>query len=352
MEAARLHTQQVAMGHTVCIVTKRSIKDKGRLELQCVHGGDGRSHRTSDFEEVRKRPRTTKQSNCPFSIIWRRETKKIAQQANRAPLWIPYTIENSHNHEPLPLLYYSFIRQASRSPEVLQFIRHLLESEHTLRSVVLAVQLHFGDKVSLTRKDVENIRFSHEKALRQGLSATEAAITRLTDNNDLFKAFTNSKKELCGLVFTTPSARAMTHSYPTVLFMDCTYRTNRYRLPMLHIAGCTATNQTYTSAIAFLSREVTEGTPWPSRPISNSLGLSTMISKLSYVIVKSLYTTLCLSTYLMSTLIIVGGTFAKTSRSTVENIFRPFIKRNGWRSYLNLVIIFRTISVKQSLKSH
>ncbi|RXK39686.1 hypothetical protein M231_03041 [Tremella mesenterica] len=178
MMAARLHTQQVAMEHTVCIVTKRSIEKKGRLDLQCALGGDGRSHRSDDFEDVRKQPRTTKQANCPFLIIWRRETKKVAQEANREPLWIPDIIENFHNHEPVPLLHYSFIRQASRSPEVLQFITDLLKGPHTLRGIVSAVQQHFGEKVILTKQDVQNFRFRHEKALRQGQSATEAAIKR------------------------------------------------------------------------------------------------------------------------------------------------------------------------------
>ena len=56
------------------------------------------------------------------------------------------------------------------------------------------------------------------------------------------------------------------HRFPTVLFMDCTYQTNKYKLPMLHIIGFTSTNQSYTAGVAFLLRETTD---W------NKLALST-----------------------------------------------------------------------------
>jgi hypothetical protein len=42
---------------------------------------------------------------------------------------------------------------------------------------------------------------------------------------------------------------------PDVLLMDCTYRTNRYKLPLLHILGCTNLQTFFSAGFCFLWNE-------------------------------------------------------------------------------------------------
>ena len=49
---------------------------------------------------------------------------------------------------------------------------------------------------------------------------------------------------------------------PEVLLMDCTYKTNRYRMPLLVIAGHTSIGTTFIVALAFLSGEDAEDYKW------------------------------------------------------------------------------------------
>ncbi|KAG5553673.1 hypothetical protein RHGRI_011536 [Rhododendron griersonianum] len=44
-------------------------------------------------------------------------------------------------------------------------------------------------------------------------------------------------------------------AFPQVLLMDCTYKTNRYRFPLLQIVGVTSTEKTFSVAFAFIDRE-------------------------------------------------------------------------------------------------
>ena len=44
-------------------------------------------------------------------------------------------------------------------------------------------------------------------------------------------------------------------SYPDVILIDATYRTNRYNMPLLHFLGVTAINTTFSIAFCFLSAE-------------------------------------------------------------------------------------------------
>ena len=44
-------------------------------------------------------------------------------------------------------------------------------------------------------------------------------------------------------------------SYPDVILIDATYRTNRFNMPLLHLPSVTAFNTTFSNAFCFLSAE-------------------------------------------------------------------------------------------------
>jgi MULE transposase-like protein len=45
---------------------------------------------------------------------------------------------------------------------------------------------------------------------------------------------------------------------PWVLFMDCTYKTNCYNMPLLDIVGCNSMDSTFYIGFAFLGNEQEE----------------------------------------------------------------------------------------------
>ena len=124
----------------------------------------------------------------------------------------------------------------------------------------------------LTSEDLQTRRRQWEAKSRPGNTATEACIKELEDNGELHRPFLNSHRQLIGLVYTTPTARALLRRFPTVIFIDCTYKTNRYRMPMLHLVGFACTNQTFTAGIALILRETTD---WYDVAIEAFLSLTT-----------------------------------------------------------------------------
>ena len=48
-----------------------------------------------------------------------------------------------------------------------------------------------------------------------------------------------------------------------VLIMDCTYKTNRYHLPLLEIVGVTSTDLTLSTAFTYLQFEQANNYTWP-----------------------------------------------------------------------------------------
>jgi len=65
----------------------------------------------------------------------------------------------------------------------------------------------------------------------------------------------NEETTLEDLFFAHLDSIDMLNTFPTVLAMDSTYKTNTYRIPLFEIVGVTSTKMTYSVAFAFLSFE-------------------------------------------------------------------------------------------------
>ena len=55
-----------------------------------------------------------------------------------------------------------------------------------------------------------------------------------------------------------------------VLIIYCTYKTNDYRLPLLHVVGFTCTYQTFSAALEFMDKEANIGYKWMMNGISRT----------------------------------------------------------------------------------
>jgi len=64
------------------------------------------------------------------------------------------------------------------------------------------------------------------------------------------------------LFWTHPDAVKLLNSFNTVFLIDSTYKTNKYRLPLLEIVGVTSTRLTFSIAFAFLSSEKQNNFTW------------------------------------------------------------------------------------------
>lgn len=54
---------------------------------------------------------------------------------------------------------------------------------------------------------------------------------------------------------TSPDSISLARRFGSVVAIDCTYKTNIFRLPLLHVVGSTCTGRSFTIALAFLHNE-------------------------------------------------------------------------------------------------
>ena len=64
------------------------------------------------------------------------------------------------------------------------------------------------------------------------------------------------------LFWAHPMAIELLNVFSHVLIMDCTYKTNRYRYPLLEIVGVTSTELTFSVAFVFMDHEYEDNYTW------------------------------------------------------------------------------------------
>ena len=72
----------------------------------------------------------------------------------------------------------------------------------------------------------------------------------------------DGQNRIARLFFAKTSSQKVLRLNYEVLLMDCTYKTNLYRMPLCIISGVTPLNTTYYIAFCFLSSETTEDYTW------------------------------------------------------------------------------------------
>ncbi|XP_050917826.1 uncharacterized protein LOC127135052 [Lathyrus oleraceus] len=64
------------------------------------------------------------------------------------------------------------------------------------------------------------------------------------------------------IFWTHPDFIKLFNMFPTLLILDSTYKTNKYRLPLLEMVGVTSTKKTYSVGFTFLKSEKEENFTW------------------------------------------------------------------------------------------
>src|SRR5438105_1363175 len=66
----------------------------------------------------------------------------------------------------------------------------------------------------------------------------------------------DSDGRLATLFFSHPYSINMLKEHPDVILLDCTYKTNKFNMPFLHIVSVNSTNKTFNVAFRFLLNEL------------------------------------------------------------------------------------------------
>jgi hypothetical protein len=110
--------------------------------------------------------------------------------------------------------------------------------------------------------DIYNIRKEDKKRALGGHTPAQALVKELEISEYQHQLKTDTSGHITHLFFAHPQAVLQLKAYPDVLLMDCTYKTNRFKMPLMVIVGSTNLNTTFHVAYCFLANEGEEDYLW------------------------------------------------------------------------------------------
>jgi alpha-glucosidase len=112
-------------------------------------------------------------------------------------------------------------------------------------------------------KQIYNIRQKYKNDLRGEYSELQQLLKCLEEHRYFHKIRTVGESSTVQDIFWAhPDSVKLLNTFPTVLLMDSTYKTNKYKMPLFEIVGVTSTEKNFNVGFAFLTNEKEENFIW------------------------------------------------------------------------------------------
>jgi MULE transposase domain len=237
------------------IIIRRSNPRDGTIYFKCDRGGQYQA-RNGINDTNRKRDTGTRLIGCPFSV-----------RANlKDGIWTIKVRDADHNHEATKTAV-SHPIQHRLTPTLKQQVKDLSTAGITAREIVSTVRQSTDHAVLVS--DIYNMRKQLRLENLAGKTPTEALVTILTTSQYVFNYRTDEIGRVTHLFFAHPRSLQLLEQYPDVLLLDCTYKTNRFKMPLLNIVGTTCLNTTFYVAFCFLAKEEKDDYIWAMEQLRN-----------------------------------------------------------------------------------
>ena len=113
----------------------------------------------------------------------------------------------------------------------------------------------------MTQQDIYNRIADSKRQLCEGQSTLHVLANQLSADGFWSRIQLDLDNRVTAVLFAHPDSLAYLKAYPDLLLLDCTYKTNKYGMPLLNIIG-DACQRSFCIAFAFLSGENEEDYIW------------------------------------------------------------------------------------------
>lgn len=117
-------------------------------------------------------------------------------------------------------------------------------------------------QTTITQMDVYNQRYYNRREYLQGRTPLEALVDELKSNDEWVVKWKEIDGRLQSLFFASQNQVELMRSYPDLVLIDATYKSNRYKMPLVHFGGVTPINSFFSAAFCFMPGEDEEEYMW------------------------------------------------------------------------------------------
>ncbi|XP_012844895.1 PREDICTED: protein FAR1-RELATED SEQUENCE 5-like [Erythranthe guttata] len=261
--------REVGMRLGMIMSVKSSNPGKNRrrrpyVVLVCERAGVYRGKKVpgQDDQGKGKRQTASKKCECPFEL----KGQKMGMDDEEVG-WV-LTVEcGSHNHSDFEN-FQGHSYAGRLTSEEMALVEDLSNALVKPKAILSSLKLKNPTNASLI-KTVYNARQKIQFKENAGRTQMQLLMLKLSENNYFeYHIYLEETGEVMDLLWTHPTCIKLACSYPYVLVMDCTYKTNIYGLPFLEIVGITSTNKTFSVAFAYLRAEKIDNYVWALKSLA------------------------------------------------------------------------------------
>lgn len=183
--------------------------------------------------------------------------------------WELSVAEKNHNHEASHTISaHPFLQKLNTTQsQDLEVMTNAGQPPRVIRSVIQ----QSDPQLSLRLSDIYNARAKYRLAKLAGRTPIQALLEDLISSDTFHRHKTDDNGHLTHLFIALPTSISLFRQHHDILLLDCTYRTNRYKMPLLNIAGATGMNTTLQLALVFLCAETKEDNTWALTSLQDML---------------------------------------------------------------------------------
>ncbi|KAK2961160.1 putative MULE transposase domain protein [Blattamonas nauphoetae] len=257
MDTAIKETKNFAIQHGYVLSVTGGENEQKKI-LQCRHAPHRKSMQRSETAEQQQRKSMS--GTCPFKV-YVRKTKEGTFRTH----W-----NGQHHDHPKPttMAMYHQCRSLDEDQDILA--TKLLSEGAVVKEVVTIINK--GREVPIAPKDMSNRRQALEKARNAGRPPIQVLLDNLEQEHWIYVVEYEPNGPLTHLFLAHPDSITRFQFAPTVVFLDATYKTNKYGMPLLHFCSRTATEDCYTVAFAFLRGEAESDISWALSQFQERIG--------------------------------------------------------------------------------
>ncbi|CAJ0752946.1 11882_t:CDS:2, partial [Entrophospora sp. SA101] len=225
------------------------------VTLRCDRGGSYRNS-LNLTDDLYHRQTVSRLLDCPFELHGTRCNG----------VWFLEVHNSEHNHEASEDMSGHPITHRLNT-EQRELVQQMSATGSHPREILSTI--HQSDLSSMaTSRTIYNTLHSIREERLDGRTPIQALFDKLQESDFEFDYQHDHQNHITHLFFAHRISIALTRTYPVVLLLDCTYKTNRYRMPLLNVVGMTSFNTTFFSCFAFLKDEKEADYEWALSYIS------------------------------------------------------------------------------------
>ncbi|KAL5169794.1 putative protein FAR1-RELATED SEQUENCE 10 [Glycine soja] len=224
---------------------------RGRSSFVLIGCERSGTYKCRNKEFVRKDTGSRK-CGCPFRLR--------GKPVHGGEGWMVKLICEIHNHElAKSLVGHPYAGRLTKEEK--KIIADMTKSMVKPKNILLTLKEHNTDSYT-TIKQIYNARSAYRSSIR-GADTEMQHLMKLLER-DQYIHWHRLKDEVVvrDLFWCHPDAVKLCNACHLVFFIDSTYKTNRYRLPLLDFVGVTPTAMTFSAGFAYLEAERVNNIVW------------------------------------------------------------------------------------------